>query len=95
MADTIDTIPARITAVDTSVHEYVINANLLNGVSPLQLIIEVTTGTYTFSVGKTITGQSGSYAASSNKIAIITLFPGSKSIFVQATTIGDSFVISV
>ena len=93
MADNITSIPAFINATDTSAHEVAIPANLqLDG--PVVLFIEVTTGSFKFSVGRTIQGDSATYNAASNKNLIVTLPPG-RTLFYQATTAGDDFVISL
>lgn len=89
MADKIDTNPFKIISVDTAEHELEIDASIYKN-SPIQLALEVTTGTIQFSTGKPISGQSATYSASSNNKCPLTLY-GYRFSY-KATTIGDAFV---
>lgn len=93
MADLVITLPAKITAVDTSDHELKFDASLFSS-GPIELVIEVTTGTITFSKGKATSAQSAPYAAASNKSLVLTLDNGAQGLFYKATTASDAFVIS-
>ncbi len=97
MADKIDSIPFKITAVDTAEHVVQFDPSLITN-TPLPLVVvgEVTTGTIQLSAGpKLITSQSATYAAASNKSFIFTLPTGVSSFSYKATTIADAFVGSI
>jgi hypothetical protein len=92
MADLVVTIPAKITAVDTSEHELKFDASLFSQ-GPIELVIEVTTGTVTFSKGRPKSNQSAPYAAASNKMCFVTLDHGNQSLYYTANAVSDAFVI--
>jgi len=88
MADSIVTIPATITSVDTSEHEVVIPAYL---VGDHVYTIEVLTGSIQISADRSITGGSTVLNQASNNKLIVTI---NGSLFYKATTSGDNFSIS-
>jgi len=89
MADSIVTIPATITSVDTSEHEVTIPAYLVG--SDRVYTLEVLTGSIQFSADRSITGGSSVLNQASNNKLIVTI---NGSLFYKATTSGDNFSIS-
>lgn len=93
MADSIATIPATVTSVDTAEHELSIPANLQPSGGELVVSIEVLTGTIQLSVGKSISGGSSTFTNGTNQKVVLTIPPG-QNIFYKATTTGDKFTIA-
>lgn len=93
MADQVVTLPAKITAVDTSDHELQFAPGLFSA-SPPSLTIKVTTGTITLSKGRATSAQSAPYTAGGNDQVVITLKNGSESLFYKASAANDVFTIS-
>lgn len=94
MADSIISIPFKIVAVDTAEHELAIDPSLI-GDAPITLLLEVTTGTIKFSIGRASSSQSATYSQATNNKCPLTLSKGKNNFFYTATTIGDTFVGSV
>lgn len=92
MTDSIDTLPARVVAVDTADHEIEIHPSLSDEVGETGYI-EVTTGSFAFSVGRLVSSGSAVYASASNNKFIVTMKSGR--IHYKATTAGDIFVLSL
>lgn len=94
MADSIISIPFKIVSIDTNEHELSIDPSLI-GDAPIVVVLEVTTGTIKFSVGRPSSGQSATFTQSTNNKTVVTFIKGKNSLFYTATTIGDTFVGSI